>query len=243
MLDNKEFTSVITGVFAKNSLSFLLSREKVELFYRLTEFMLEQNQLFNLTAITDPRKIIFLHYADCATLAARLPKGAKIVDIGCGAGFPTLPIGILRPDITVLGIDSTAKKVNYVNQAAQLLGLTNVRAEVARAEEFAQTSARESFDIATARAVSELRVLAELALPLVRVGGSFIAMKGKNAEFELSGAKRALAMLGGKFKKTEPIALCDGTETVEHPLIYIEKSTKTPTAYPRAYAQISKKPL
>ena len=243
MLDNKEFTSVIAGVFAKNYLSSLLSREKVELFYRLTEFMLEQNQLFNLTAITDPKKIIFLHYADCATLAARLPKGAKIVDIGCGAGFPTLPIGILRPDITVLGIDSTAKKVNYVNQAAQLLGLTNVRAEVARAEEFAQTSARESFDIATARAVSELRVLAELALPLVRVGGSFIAMKGKNAEFELSGAKRALAMLGGKFKKTEPIALSDGTETVEHPLIYIEKSTKTPTAYPRAYAQISKKPL
>lgn len=243
MLDNKEFTRNLTGIFAKNSLSSLLSREKAELFFHLTEYMLEQNQLFNLTAITDPKKIVLLHYADCAALALRLPKGAKVVDVGCGAGFPTLPIGILRPDVTVLGIDSTGKKVDYVNRAAALLGLSGVRAEVARAEDFARTEARESFDVATARAVSEMRVLAELALPLVRVGGSFIAMKGKNAQFELGDAKRALAMLGGKYKKTEPILLTDETETVEHPLIYIEKITKTPDAYPRAYAQISKKPL
>ena len=129
------------------------------------------------------------------------------------------------------------------NAAAALLGLSNIRAEVARAEDFARTKARESFDVATARAVSEMRVLAELALPLVRVGGSFIAMKGKNAEFELSAAKRALAMLGAKHKKTEAISLSDGTETVDHPLIYIDKIAKTPDAYPRAYAQISKKPL
>ncbi len=243
MLEEKEFTRVITGVFAKNGLSSFLSREKVDVFYRLCGYLLEQNALFNLTAITDPEKIIFLHFADCTTLAARLPKGAKMIDIGCGAGFPTLPVAIVRPDISVYAIDSTAKKVGFVERAATLLGLSNVRCEVCRAEDLAKGPLRESFDIATARAVSEMRILAELALPFVRVGGSFIAMKGKNAEYELTSAKRALAMLGGKHKKTEQIELTDGTEVVSHPLIFIEKVIKTPPAYPRAYAQISKKPL
>lgn len=243
MIDQKEFTSILTGVFGKNGLSSHLSQSKVEAFYKLTDYMLEQNSLFNLTAIVEPEKIVLLHYADCAKLASVLPKGAKMIDIGCGAGFPTLPVAILRPDIEVFAIDSTAKKVNYVARAAEMLGLTNVRTEVARAEDLAKGPMREHFDVATARAVSELRILAELALPFVRVGGQFIAMKGKNAEFELSSAKRALAMLGGKFRKIDKILLTDGKETMEHPLIYIDKGTKTPPTYPRAYAQITKKPL
>lgn len=243
MVDQKEFTSILTGIFSKNGLSSLLSQSKVELFYRLTEFMLEQNSLFNLTAITEPDKIVLLHYADCAKLATVLPKGAKMIDIGCGAGFPTLPVALLRPDVEILAIDSTAKKVNYVARAAELLGLTNVKTEVTRAEDLAKGPMREKFDVATARAVSEMRILSELALPFVRVGGQFIAMKGKNAEFELSSAKKALAMLGGKFKKIEKVVLTDGKETMEHPLIFIDKTTKTPDSYPRAYAQITKKPL
>ena len=243
MVDQKEFTSILTGTFQKNGLSSFLSQGKVEMFYRLTEYMLEQNKLFNLTAITEPDKIVLLHYADCAKLAAALPKNIKMIDIGCGAGFPTLPVAILRPDVEILAIDSTAKKVNYVASAAAMLGLTNVKTEVARAEDLAKGPSREHFDVATARAVSELRILAELALPFVRLGGQFIAMKGKNAEFELTSAKRALAMLGGKVKKTEKVTLTDGKETMEHPLIFIDKATKTPDAYPRAYAQITKKPL
>ncbi len=243
MVEKKEFTSILTGTFQKNGLSSHLSQSKVDAFYHLSEFMLEKNQQFNLTAITDISKIVLLHYADCAKLASVVPKGAKMIDIGCGAGFPTLPVALLRPDVEVFAIDSTAKKVNYVADAAAMLGLTNVKTEVARAEDLARGPLREHFDIATARAVSELRILAELALPFVRVGGQFIAMKGKNAEFELSSSKRALAMLGGKFKKIEKVLLTDGKETMEHPLIFIEKATKTPDTYPRAYAQITKKPL
>lgn len=243
MVDQKEFTRILTGTFQKNGLSSFLSQSKVEAFYRLTEFMLEQNKLFNLTAITEPEKIILLHYADCAKLAAVLPKKIKMIDIGCGAGFPTLPVALLRPDIEILAIDSTAKKVNYVASAAELLGLSNVKTRVARAEDLARGELREHFDVATARAVSEMRILAELALPFVRLGGQFIAMKGKNAEFELASAKRALAMLGGKFKKMDKVALTDGKETMEHPLIFIDKNTKSPDTYPRAYAQITKKPL
>lgn len=243
-IDKNAFTSTLTGVFSKNGLSSLLSRERVEQFYTLTEHMLTVNEQFNLTAITEPSKIILNHYADCAMLAKILPKGASIVDIGCGAGFPTLPVAILRPDLTILAVDSTAKKVNYVAETAALLGLANVRCEVMRAEDGGKdASYRERFDIATARAVSELRLLAELALPFVKVGGSLIAMKGKNAQFELQSAKRAIATLGGKHEKTDEIALTDGTETLSHPLIHIKKITKTPAAYPRVYAQIQKKPL
>ena len=121
-VDKQKFTSSLNRIFEANGLSRLLSREVSERLFTLTEFMLTENEKYNLTAITDPDKIILNHYADCAMLAVRLPKGASVCDIGCGAGFPTLPIAIFRPDVTVLGIDSTAKRINYVNSAAALLG-------------------------------------------------------------------------------------------------------------------------
>ena len=243
-VDKNAFLSTLSGVFAKNSLSSLLSRERAETLYTLTEHMLATNEQFNLTAITEPNRIILSHYADCAAAARVLPKGAKILDIGCGAGFPTLPIAILRPDVSVFAIDSTAKKLNYVADTARMLGLTNVSAEVMRAEDGAhRADLRERFDIVTARAVSEMRILAELALPYVKIGGTFLAMKGKNAQTELQAAKRAIAILGGKLEKTEEITLTDGVETLSHPLIYVKKVSKTPDIYPRAYAQIQKKPL
>lgn len=241
--DEKQFKSRLSRVFAKNGFSSMLNIERAEKFTALTEILLEENEKYNLTAIKEPNKIILNHYADCAALAAILPKGAKIADVGCGAGFPTLPIAILRPDVTVLGIDSTAKRIDYVNMAAATLGLANVKAETARAEDLARGAARESFDIVTARAVAAMRILAELCLPLVRVGGKFIAMKGKNAEFELNDARRALSMLGGKLDSVHEVRLSDDDEEIMHPMIIVRKNSKTPPAYPRAYAQISKKPL
>lgn len=242
--DPSRFSSVLNRIFRENGFSSLLSAEVTDRFCRLTERMLTVNGSFNLTAITDPEKIVLLHYADCAALAARLPRGASVVDVGCGAGFPTLPVAILRPDVSILAMDSTAKKVEYVRQTAELLGLTGVTCRTARAEDAAQDAAlRGRFDVATARAVAELRVLTELCLPFVRVGGIMLAMKGKNAAAEVSAARRAIAMLGGKFAGTDEVSLTGGEESVTHPILRIDKIAPTPAAYPRPYAKIVKKPL
>ena len=243
-INGQGFISELTQVFRANGLGALLSEGKARRLLELTERMLAENEKYNLTAITEPSKIILNHYADCAALAARLPKGARIADIGCGAGFPTLPIAILREDVTVIGIDSTAKRIGYVTESARLLGLENVTAIAMRAEDGGRLPEyRESFDVVVARAVAEMRVLVELCLPFVRIGGRMMAMKGKNAEFELSGAKRAIAMLGGRRTTVEEIKLVGKEEELTHPLIIVEKKERTPEIYPRPYAKIAKKPL
>ena len=243
-MDKKEFVSELTRVFTLNKLGSMLNLDKAEKFYALTVRMLEENEKYNLTAIREPKKIILNHYADCASLAARLPKKCNIADVGCGAGFPTLPVAILRDDVKITAIDSTEKRVRYVAETAEMLGLSNVVAVTMRAEDGGKSPEyREKFDVVTARAVAEMRVLTELCLPYVKIGGEMIAMKGKNAEFELTGAKKAIAILGGALAKCEEISITDGEEILSHPLIFIKKKTKTPAAYPRPFAQISKKPL
>ncbi|MBR5818053.1 MAG: 16S rRNA (guanine(527)-N(7))-methyltransferase RsmG [Clostridia bacterium] len=244
-LNEKSFISSLTRVFSLNGLSKYLSAEVSDKFYRLTVRMLEENEKYNLTAITEPEKIILNHYADCAIMAKKLHTGASIIDIGCGAGFPTLPLAIIRDNLKILAVDSTAKRVNYVAESARLLGLSNVKCEVMRAEDGGKNpELREKFDYATARAVAEMRILTELCLPFVKIGGEMVAMKGKSAEFELAGAKRAIATLGGGDVKVESIELTNGIdEPLTHPLISIKKKQKTPCAYPRVYSQISKKPL
>ena len=244
MLDEQKFKSELTRVFKLNKLPSL-NIEKCEKFTLLTKRLLEENEKYNLTAITEPDKIILNHYADCATLSELLPKGAKVADIGCGAGFPTLPIAILREDVTITAIDSTAKRVEYVRGTAELLGLKNVECVAMRAEEGGSSPEyRERFDIVTARAVAEMRVLTELCLPYVKTGGRFIAMKGKNATFELAGAKRAISILGGKLVECREVTLKnEKDEPLSHPLIVISKTAKTPADYPRPYAKIAKKPL
>ena len=242
--DKKIFTSNINRAFAENGMADMLSAEIVEKFIRLTEIMLLENEKYNLTAITEPDKIILNHYLDCACPARLLPQGAKIADIGCGAGFPTLPLGILRPDLKILGVDSTAKRTGYVEMAARELGLSGVSVITARAEDLGQNKDyRESFDFVIARAVAAMPVLTELCLPLVAPGGKFIAMKGKNARFELQDARRAIPTLGGKLFSCEDITLKWESEELSHPLIVIGKAQKTPPAYPRPYAKITKKPL
>ena len=243
-IEKQSFISKLTKAFGDNGFSKLLSLEVSEKFLKLTERMLEENEKYNLTAITDVDKIILNHYADCAALAVRLPKGARVADVGCGAGFPTLPLAIVRDDISILAVDSTAKRIAYVEETAAMLSLKNVEAKVMRAEDGAKMPEyREQFDFATARAVAEMRVLLELCLPYVKVGGKLIAMKGKNAEFELSSAKRAISILGAKGATVESVTLKGAGEVLTHPLIIVDKKAKTPVLYPRPYAQISKKPL
>lgn len=243
-INEQSFKSELSRIFKANGLGSLLNAERGEKLLTLTRFMLEENEKYNLTAITEPSKIILNHYADCAKIAKNLKTGAKIIDVGCGAGFPTLPLAILRDDLKILAADSTAKRVAYVESAAALLGLSNVTGAVMRAEDGAKLPEyREAFDYATARAVAELRILCELCLPFVKVGGELVAMKGKNAAYELASAKKAVALLGGSDPKVEDVTLVGGSEELSHSLVVIKKKNKTPASYPRPYAQISKKPL
>lgn len=244
-INEKEFTSELMRVFKENGMGKLLNTDKCKKLYALAERLVTENEKYNLTAITDTEGIILNHFCDSAALSELLPAGARIIDIGCGAGFPTLPLAIVREDLNIFAVDSTAKRVNYVKESAELLGISNVNTACMRAEDGARLPEyRESFDFATARAVAEMRVLCELTLPYVSVGGALIAMKGKNAEYELSSAAKAISILGGKLKETKKLTLKNGAkEPLTHPLIVITKKNKTPAAYPRPYAQISKKPL
>lgn len=242
MMEQSEFTAELFRVFARNGLDAYLDEERAEKLYLLTEHLLEQNARFNLTAVTEPRAVILRHLADSVCVAPLLPAG-RVIDVGCGAGFPSLPLAICRPDLHVTALDSTKKRTDYVADCAARLSLSNLTVLCARAEEAARTDLRESFDAATARGVAELRVLAELCLPFVRVGGRFLAMKGKSAEEEAAAARTAIGTLGAASEGVQAISLSNGEETLTHPALLFRKEKSTPQAYPRPFSRIRSKPL
>ncbi|MBQ8350434.1 MAG: 16S rRNA (guanine(527)-N(7))-methyltransferase RsmG [Clostridia bacterium] len=237
------FCEELRAVFLKNDLGELLTPAACEQFYRLTAHMLEENEHYNLTAIKDRAGIILRHYADSLLCARYLAPGTRLLDVGCGAGFPTLPLAICRPDLQITALDATEKRVRYVAGCAELLGLSNVETVCARAEEYAKGQARESFDCVTARAVAELRTLAELCIPCVRNGGLFLAMKAKNAEEELAAAAPGIGTLGCRLTKKENVTLYGGEETLSRTALLFTKIKNTPENYPRPYARMLKKPL
>jgi len=247
MMTYAEFSRVFDTVLALNDLSHFCNENTKKTFFALTEHMLLVNQSMNLTAIKDESAIIARHYADSLTVAALLPQNARIADIGCGAGFPTLPLAICRPDLEITAIDSTEKRVRYVAETAKLLGLSNVTALAMRAEDGAKGALREQFDVCTARAVADLPILSELCLPFVKVGGKFIAMKAKKGAEELENAQKSIRTLGGRLNEVKTVFL-KSTEAPESEgdtrmLISVDKIAPTPAAYPRAYAKIVKRPL
>lgn len=219
-------------------------------FFALTEEMLRVNAFMNLTAITEVDEILVKHYADCALIAPFLPENAALCDVGTGGGFPSLPIAILRPDVSVLAVDSTQKKLDYVANTASLLGLSNLRIQSARAETLGQMPEfREAFDVVTARAVARMNVLCEWCLPLVKKGGLFLAMKGRDGIIEYEEAKNAIDTLGGIAQLTTPYILRDpftaeeNSDAMSRVLLCVKKRQFTPKQYPRPNAQIAKKPL
>jgi 16S rRNA (guanine527-N7)-methyltransferase len=247
MFDKTYFKEELKRVFEINNIAHLLDDEKAEKLLRLTEILLTENEKYNLTAIKDIDKIILLHYVDSLTAEALFPVGASVIDVGCGAGFPSVPLAICRPDLKITAMDSTAKKVNYVSMVSSELSL-GINAVCARAEEIAKADAddslRECFDCATARAVADLTVLSELCLPMVKRGGAFIVMKGKNGLSEIDNAKKAISTLGGRIEDLSEFALKDKDgELYERVSAKIVKVGKTPKEYPRAFAQIRKKPI
>lgn len=218
-----------------------LSEAGIPALLRYGSLLVEKNKVMNLTAITEPADIAALHFLDSAALLSLADFSGKIVaDVGTGAGFPGMVLRILEPSIQLTLLDSLNKRIDFLKEVCQDLGLSDVDCVHARAEEFAAAH-RERFDIVTSRAVAGLPLLAELCLPLVRPGGWFLPMKSVDSDEELRAAAHAVEVLGGAVERTVDYAI-PGTD-VRHRLIFIKKVRKTPEKYPRAFAKIKKNPL
>ena len=247
-MEKQRFFEISEQVFANNDLSEFWQGEKRDMLFELCNIMLEQNKVMNLSAIRDEEGVICRHFADSLTVAKHIPEGAVILDVGSGGGMPTLPLAIARPDVKIKALDATAKKTAYILATAEKLGLSNVSVVSARAEELGQTPEhREKYDVVCARAVAELRILAEWCVPFAKKGGLFIAMKGKNGKNELEDAKNAVKTLLISLEQDDEFILCDPsakdeTEAKRHIFVF-RKTAPTPTKYPRKNAQIQKKPL
>ena len=222
-----------------------LDENKIEQFDRFTDLLLEWNQSLNLTRITEPREIIIKHYLDSlSVLQADIPQGAKVIDVGCGAGFPGIPLLMARTDIQVTFLDSLKKRLNFIDSVLPAIGIQKSRFVClhSRAEDAGRNPLfREHYDIAVARAVSELRVLAEYCLPLLKKGGLLIAMKGPDSQEEIKRAENAVAVLGGKRERIIDFQLEEND--LKRKLILVRKEQKTPGGYPRQTAKMEKKPL
>ena len=239
------FYNIALEIWAKNASLPALNEEKAQKLYELTVRMLEVNKSMNLTAIKDEESVILRHYADSLVASSYIPAGAKVIDVGCGAGFPTLPLAIFRPDISITALDSTAKRIEYVKQTSNILFLNNVTAIAERAEVLAlDPSYRESFDVATARAVAAMPILTELCLPFVRIGGRFVAMKAAKGDDEAKTSSNAITKCGGKLTSVDEHPLYSRTgDSEQRVIISVNKETKTPKEFPRHYSKICKKPL
>ena len=211
---------------------------------RYGQLLLEQNQVMNLTAITDPDQVVDLHFLDCAALLTIGEDFHKknLIDVGTGAGFPGLPLKILEPSLSVTLLDSLGKRVNWLSSVCEALSLDEVACLHARAEEQAlEAGFRDSFDFAVSRAVASLELLSELCLPYVKVGGKFLAMKSVDSGAETEGAARAIAKLGGRLLPRVDYTI-PGTEIV-HRVVVVEKVSPTPKGFPRRWAKMQKAPL
>lgn len=216
--------------------------ESLDRFDKYAEMLVETNKTLNLTAITEPDEIVTKHFCDCLSLLkeVEIPQGAKLIDVGTGAGFPGVVLLIARPDLKITLMDSTNKRLVFVQSVVDALGL---KANVvhSRAEEAGKNPAfREKYDFVTARAVANMQTLSEYCLPFLKVGGLFAAMKGAKASDELSVAKGAIKILGGQVHSAKEFNLFD---CGERSILCVKKISQTPSKYPRPSAQIAKKPL
>lgn len=217
-----------------------LSPAQLDQLDRYAEILVSYNEKVNLTAITSPKGIEDRHFTDSLLFAAQPEVQGKMVDVGTGAGFPGIVAKIYKPELQMTLMEPTGKRVDFLKYACAELGLTGVEFAKERAEEAARKIWREQFDIASARAVAALPVLSEYCLPLVKVGGVFIAMKGPEADAEAKAAANALKKLGGKYRETRQFTLPDGSA---RGLVVCEKISQTSTVYPRNGGKIAKKPL
>ena len=239
-MEKEEFIEKINTQAQK--LGINISNEQAEKFYLYTNMLLEWNEKINLTAITEQNEIIQKHFIDSLTINKYVNESASIIDVGTGAGFPGIPLKIVREDISVTLLDALNKRINFLNEVIEQNELTNIETIHARAEEAGKNKAlRESFDIATSRAVAPLNVLVEYLLPLVKIGGKCICMKGSNAKEEIENSRKAISILGGKIEKIEELELPNSD--IKRTIIVIKKKKNTPAKYPRKAGTPSKMPI
>ena len=206
------------------------------------DLLIEWNEKINLTAITNRKDIIVKHFIDSLTIQRYLGDAVNIIDVGTGAGFPGIPIKIINPNLKVVLVDSLNKRINFLQDVIKKLNLDNIEVIHARAEDLGQNKKyREAFDIVTSRAVANMSVLSEYLLPLARVNGKCICMKGSDIEEELENSKYAINLLGGKIEQVDKFELSN--ERIGRNIVIVEKLKNTPNSYPRKAGTPAKKPL
>ena len=215
-----------------------LSAGQCEMFEKYYKFLIEENQKFNLTAITEEKDVITKHFIDSVLPYQTLPKNASVIDVGSGAGLPGLPLKILRPDLKIVLLDSLQKRVNFLAECIQLLGIKDAISVHARVEDYCQDN-REKFDVAVSRAVAQVNTLSEYLLPLVKVGGRAIMYKSQRLDDELEVGRKAIKILGGEIERIDEFSL-DGQE---RKILLIKKVTPSPKAYPRGKNLPKVKPI
>lgn len=236
-MTHKEYLNELAGKFG-----IKLSDEQIAQFKTYGEFLVEYNEKVNLTRITDPLEIIEKHFIDSIAplTMVSVPKGAKIIDVGTGAGFPGVPMKVYRTDLNLTLLDSLMKRLNFLQELCEKLNIksefVHTRAEVGGID----PSLREKYDVATSRAVAKLSVLCEYCLPYVKVGGMLVALKGPDMKEELEDAKNAIALLGGGEPLVTEYTLPNGDGRT---LVVIKKERPTPKKYPRQRVKLNDKPL
>lgn len=225
-----------------NKIELEITDKQVEQLYKYMNLLIEWNEKINLTAIIEPEDIILKHFVDSLSVLKDIPKNAKVADIGTGAGFPGLPIKILRPDTEVLLIDSLNKRIKFLDEVIIENNIKNVKAIHARAEEIGHNKEyREQCDVVTSRAVAKLNVLLEYMMPLVKLGGKCICLKGPNAEDEIKEARNAIEILGGEIETVKNITLPDSDN--KRTIIIIKRVKQLPNRYPRKAGTPTVSPL
>lgn len=234
-----DINTLLEGVV---DLGIQLNSQQKDQFIKYKDLLKEWNEKINITAITDDKEIDIKHFLDSLTPSNYFTGKKKVIDIGTGGGFPGLPLKILNNELDVTLLDGLNKRIIFLNEVIKELGLTGIIAIHGRAEELSRTQKyREQYDVCVSRAVASLNTLSEYCLPFVKVGGYFISMKGSNIEDELKESEKAINILGGKIVKKDIIIL--PKSDIEHSLIIIEKTSETPTKYPRAGGKPKKNPL
>ena len=224
-------------------MNYELTEEMLAQFSSYEKLLVEWNEKMNLTAITEHNEVVIKHFADSLFGLKFIKESSSIIDVGTGAGFPGLPLKIARPDIKLTLLDSLNKRLNFLTEVKNQLGLSDVTCVHSRAEDGAKSGSdlRESFDVATSRAVANLSVLCEYCLPYLKRGGVFLAYKGSDVDEELMNAQNAIETLGGEVTGVYQYNIPD--TDINHSVVVITKVRNTPDKYPRLQGKIQKKPL